>query len=468
MKLTAKSLTAVRLPAGKTDHIAWDPEIPGLGLRVRAGGSRVWVFQYALGEKQRRMALGAATAESFKTEKRKGQNGEIEIVNLGIRERAAQLHARVKLGQDPAGEKEQGRRRAVDLFETLVKKYLALKKESTRPGSYTEIERHLLKHARTLHGLQISKISKNDIATVLRAIKQDVAHNRARASLSAFFTWALAEGIPGVDYNPVVGTSRRGETSRARVLLPAELRVIWKALGENQYGDIIKLLLLTMQREAEIGGLRRSEWHGEVIVLPAARTKNGLDHVVPLAAKAKEILDRQDKRVQEDGTIRDLIFGSGEGPFSGWSKAKRTLDARICRADCPKCQGTGFAQLQYRTSCGVGFQPATLPCPDRKPLPHWTIHDVRRTAATYISGGLPEHLSAKLSPRDKTLAKGLGVQPHVREAILNHVSGYRAGVSGVYDRSTYADEKRAGLNLWAIRLMEIVEDSNVTPMRQTA
>ncbi|HKA00100.1 MAG TPA: Arm DNA-binding domain-containing protein, partial [Candidatus Solibacter sp.] len=61
MKLTAKNLNSARLPDGKSDHIAWDDDIPGLGLRLRAGGSRVWVFQYALGRKQRRMALGAAT-----------------------------------------------------------------------------------------------------------------------------------------------------------------------------------------------------------------------------------------------------------------------------------------------------------------------------------------------------------------------------------------------------------------------
>src|SRR5215831_7958096 len=130
MKLTAKDVRGLELPEGKTDHIVWDDDIPGFGLRMRAGGSRSWVFQYALGKKQRRMALGAATVESFKTVKTKGEQGNDIIAKLGIRELAAQLHAKVKLGQDPASEKEEGRQRASETFEAIAKKYLAAKKET--------------------------------------------------------------------------------------------------------------------------------------------------------------------------------------------------------------------------------------------------------------------------------------------------------------------------------------------------
>ena len=96
MKLTAKGFTAAQLKAGEADKIFFDDDIPGFGLRVRAGGSRSWVFQYALGDKQRRLSLGAATPESFKTIK--DADGKAK---LAIREQAAQLHAGVKLGEDP-------------------------------------------------------------------------------------------------------------------------------------------------------------------------------------------------------------------------------------------------------------------------------------------------------------------------------------------------------------------------------
>lgn len=65
-----------------------------------------------------------------------------------------------------------------------------------------------------------------------------------------------------------------------------------------------------------------------------------------------------------------------------------------------------------------------------EPLPHWTVHDLRRSAST-------------------GMADRLGVLPHVVEAILNHVSGHRAGVAGVYNRAKYAAEMREALGRWA-------------------
>src|SRR5438105_1277509 len=163
MKLTSKGIRTLKLPDGKTDHLVWDDDIPGLGLRLRAGGSRNWGFQYALGDKQRRLSLGTATEESFKTVKQKDEKGN-EIIKLGIRDRAALLHAKVKLGEDPASDKTVARKRASDTFDAIAKKYLAAKKANTRPSTYTETERHILKHAKPLSGLQVAKISRRDIA----------------------------------------------------------------------------------------------------------------------------------------------------------------------------------------------------------------------------------------------------------------------------------------------------------------
>src|ERR1700729_1123867 len=110
MKFTVKTTAALQLPPGKTDHIVWDDDFPGFGLRVRDGGSQNWVFQYALGEKQRRMSLGSA-----------------KVVPL-VRETASELHAKVRLGQDPAGKKDSDRLRAADTFEAVARKFLAFQK----------------------------------------------------------------------------------------------------------------------------------------------------------------------------------------------------------------------------------------------------------------------------------------------------------------------------------------------------
>lgn len=430
MKLTEKAIRGLKLAEGKSDQLFWDEEIPGLGLRIRSGGSRGWVFQYALGEKQRRMSLGAATPESFR--RAAGPDGSAK---LGIRDLAAQLHAKVRLGQDPAGDKSESRKRAADTFETLGAKYLAAKKTSTRPGTYDEIERHIVTHAKPLNGLQAAKIARRDVATLLGTIKANsgpVASNRVRSTLSDFFSWCISEGIDGIESNPVLGTSKSEEKSRERVLKDAELRAIWKHAGDDQHGAIIKLMMLTGQRADEIASVRRSElasatvqatrlteaitlpgFEVRVIDLPGDRTKNKKPHLVPLSKPAAAILDAQPVRAENDGKVRDLVFGQGQGGFSGWSRCKERLDERI-RADL------GAA------------------------LPHWRPHDLRRTMSTVMNDRL-------------------GILPHVVEAVLNHISGSKAGVAGVYNKALYLRERVDALNAWANHLTAIVGASTAAP-----
>jgi integrase len=424
MKLSPHAVRTAQLPTGKGEAIFFDDDVPGFGLRLRAQGSRTFVFQYKLGTKQRRMALGAATALGV----------------AKVRQIAERLHARVKLGEDPASDKADAKASAARTFKTIAEEYLEQRRDDLSKGrlrerTYPDLERHLLKHAKSLHELQLAKISRADIASVLVSVTKNsgaVTANRVRTSLSGFYTWAMEQGI--ADINPVIGTARHKEQSRDRVLTPAELRLIWKALSDDNFGSIIKLLALTGQRAAEIAGLCWSEISDGAIILPGERTKNHRPHIVPLSLAAAAIVDAQPKREK-----RDLIFGRGEKPFSGWSNCKERLDEKIKKA-------TG------------------------KSLSHWTPHDLRRTFATYAGGGLPEHQLKKLPPQDTEVASGLGIQPHVVEAVLNHVSGHKAGVAGTYNRSTYAREKKAALDLWANRLIAIVEDraSNVTPLRREA
>ena len=390
MKLTAKNVLTLPVPAGKADHIVWDDDVHGLGLRIR-DGRRTLVFQYKIGDQHRRMNLGAVSAISF------GKT----------RETAKDLYARVRLGQDPASEKAEARIKAAETFAAVAARFLEYKRTRLRPRSYPDVERHLLVHAKALHGLQLAKIERRDIATVIAAVADNsgaVTGNRVRTSLSTFFSWAMMYGL--IEGNPVAGTARNREHSRERVLDPVELRAIWNNLADDHYGAIVKLLALTGQRAGEIAALRWSEIHGNTVVLPSDRTKNHRVHVVPLSAAARAILEAQPRRTNAAGRERDLIFGHGEGAFSGWSKAKGELDARITAV--------------------IG-----------KPLPHWTPHDLRRTAATQMAE--------------------LGVQPHVIEGVLNHVSGHRAGVAGIYNRASYEREKTIALDLWADRLMAIVE-----------
>src|SRR6516225_1579211 len=281
MKLTATTVRTEELPKGKSEAIFFDDEIPGFGLRLREGGSRSFIFQYKQGAKGRRMALGIASPDTI---------GD-------ARKAAAKLHARVRLGEDPASDKAEARAKAAHTFLAATQEYLGGKRTQLRPRTYPDLERHLLKHSKTLHELQLTKITRADIATVIAAVSKNsggVTANRVRTSLSGFFTWAMQQGV--ADTNPVVGTMRNEEQSRDRVLTPAELRLIWDELGDDDFGSIIKLLALTGQRAAEIAGLTWSEIaDDDTIILAGERTKNRRPHTVPLSAPAAAIISAQPK-----------------------------------------------------------------------------------------------------------------------------------------------------------------------------
>jgi hypothetical protein len=133
-----------RIAQGKSETFIFDDDVPGFGLRLRQGGSRTFVFQYRLGQKQRRMALGVATAGNVND----------------VRKIARKLYHRVQLGQDPAGDKAEGKAQAAHTLEAVVREYLADQKPKWRPRTYPDFERHLLSHARQLHHLQLSKIER--------------------------------------------------------------------------------------------------------------------------------------------------------------------------------------------------------------------------------------------------------------------------------------------------------------------
>jgi integrase len=399
MNLTAAAVASLKLAPGEADRIWFDDSVPGFGLRVRETGARSWVFQYKIGAKTRRLVIG--------------QEAAIKVARA--REIAGELHAKVRLGGDPAAEKRVKVERSAHTFGALAQKYLDQQKSELRPSSYREIARHLEKHAKPLHGLPVDTIDQRTIADRLSGIEKHsgaVTSNRVRATMSAMFGWGMREGL--TLSNPVMNTNKRDEKPRERVLSDAELRLVWQALGDNQYGTIIKLLMLTGQRVNEIAGLRWLEvdFDRGLIGLPGERTKNGRPHDIPMADTLRTLLASQPKIAD-----REFVFGKpGAGPFSGLSRCKDALDKRI-------------AEL------------------NGSPLPDWVHHDLRRSVATGMAD--------------------IGIQPHIIEAVLNHVSGHKGGIAGIYNRAQYSAEKAQALARWDEHVSAIVKGrkGNVTPLR---
>jgi integrase len=404
-KLSPRDIAALTLPPGKSDALYFDHAIPGLALRLRAGGRKSWVFQYRIGNKQRRLSLGSATALNAHE----------------ARKRAALLHAEVKLGGDPAGDKSAARVRANETFASVLPLFLARQNERLRPRAFIEIERHLKVHATRLHHLPLADIARRDVAGVLTSTATRLSNasaNRVRTSLSSFFSWSIREGL--LDANPAAWTERREEVARNRLLTDDEIREIWAALRDDAYGDIMRLLILSGARREEIGALRWSEVNVEhgLISLAPERTKNHRAHEILLSPPALAVLKSRSRLAWPDGSPCDLVFGRGARGFADWVGSKTDLDGRIlaARQAAAKQAGADVAEV--------------------KPMPAWTPHDFRRLIST-------------------TMHDRLGVAPHIVEAILGHV-GHQAGTAGRYNLALYRAEKVRALTLWGAHVETIV------------
>jgi len=394
------SVARLELPPGRSELRVFDEDLPGFGVRLRAGGKRTWIVQY-------RNASGKTQTATL---------GSTAVVNATrARQAAKQNLANITLGGDPQAKKAEQRARAAETLGAVATRFLRHQQERLKDRSFEQIETHLKKHWAPLDGLPVHEITRRTVAARLGEIAAErgpFAANRARTTLSGLFTWAMKEGL--VDANPVLGTNRQAdEQARDRVLSDAELVAIWKACRDDDHGRIVRLLILTGARRDEVGDMAKAEisldarkWN-----IPRERTKNSRAHELPLSDLAIGIL--KPATLREGREERELIFGDGAGGFSGWSKAKAAIDERIGAAAAP-----------------------------------WRLHDLRRTAATRMAD--------------------LGVLPHVVEAVLNHVSGHKAGVAGVYNRALYAAEKRRALDLWAAHIEAIVAGrpaSNVIPLK---
>jgi integrase len=334
-----------------------------------------------------------------------GTNRRITFKGANVKQARAQaiiLAAKVTLGTDPALEKEAAHDAAGDTFGRCLAKYLSRPQGKRRPSTLKEIKRHLERNLAPLHRLHIKKIDRRRVADELARLTTEsgpTQSNRTRASLSKFLNWCIGEGY--ADVNVALQTNKNEEMPRDRVLNTNELVTIWNCLPDSSddYSNIIRLLILTGCRLREISELRWSEIDlaKATITLPSTRTKNHRQHTVPLSAPALAILQGKTRNG------RYLVFGRGTNGFGGWTKSKARLDDK--------------AKLS---------QP-------------WIHHDIRRSTAT----GMNE----------------IGIQPHIVEAVLNHISGHKGGIAGRYNYAAYEAEKRQALEKWGEHVMTNVSVS---------
>jgi integrase len=392
------ALESKELPEGKFDAVYFDKLLSGFGVRIRvrrSGGviRRSWILQYRAGISQRRLLIGDAQT----------------MAAAVAREKARKAIAEIKEGADPQGAKRAQREKDAMTLRSVISDFLA---QQTGSKNTLRVTRYYLvgPHFKPLLGMSIERITRRDIATQLLAIgktKGAPTVLSARSALSNALAFAVEAGL--IENNPIIGAWRpKTPPSRDRVLSDAELTAIWHGVGDNDFGKIVRLLILTGARRNEVGQMRWDELDLDagVWTLPPARTKSKREHKLPITSLMASILENIPRRVGIDHLF-------GKAGYRSWSIGKPVLDARI-------------------------------------DLKHWTLHDLRRS----VGSGL---------------ANTLRVPPHVISMALNH-AGHRGGVTGIYVRSNYDAEMFDAMKAWSSHIESLISGRKrkIVPLQRPA
>jgi integrase len=399
MKLTTTIVRNLELPSGKNDHVFWDEDLPGFGYRMHRSSKGIrsaWIIQYRIHNgRSRRMTIGSAALAANEA-----------------RKLAAQQLARVKIGADPRGDKIAARKRGSKTLLSLINDFLADNKDGWRESTERQYRLILLVYFKSLHHMEATAITRADIAPVLKCIEREhrrrgavAAQNPGRRSaalaqtrLNTLYIWAIGEGR--LDSNPVIGTREiKYSGKRERVLTDDELIRIWQTCGAGFFP-------------------RSNGNFGRIVRL-----------LILLGARRNEIACMAWSELNEKGN---------------WTlPARRSKNHRALTLRLPPAALAILAEVPRRgdnvfsKTAAMNIQRYVEQLRERTGIHDWSLHDLRRTTATGMGK--------------------IGIQPHIIECVLNHRSGFRAGVAGVYNLANYDLEVTQALLRWSEYVTALVE-----------
>lgn len=412
----AKGLTAKKVENAKPGSVRQeipDGTMPGLYLIVQPSGVKSWALRYRLDGRTRKHTIGKCPPFSLSA----------------ARQQASMLHLAIAEGRDPRRERVEAKvgvrssRKKPKLFEEVVDEFITKHAEVKTKGA-DEVKKTLYRHyVSRWKGRNIKDITKDDVIQAIDdLVEQDLRAGATKsfAHLRKMFNWAVGRNILETSpcdrienpFNPV---------SRDRVLSDAEIVLFWDASGRMGYpfGDFFRMLFLTLQRRSEVSDARWREFDAGLWGIPASRAKNENAQDLQLTQFTLDIMNNLPRMAGSPY----LFTTTGRTPISGFSKAKKALDAKML-------------EVARENAIKRGEDPSHVV------LEHFINHDLRRTATT-------------------KMAK-LGIPPHVCEALLNHKSGTISGVAAVYNRWQYNDEKSEALRVWNAYVKQLVAGADLS------
>jgi len=374
----------------------------GLYLVIQPTGAKSWALRYRWHGMTRKLTLGTYPDMSLGAAR---GDAEARLVEL-------------ERGTDPAAElaiekAQSNPDSAGEVAEEWLKRSIS---KNTKPRTQREIkwilDREVLPAWK--HKL-ITEISRNDVLRLLDVITDrgaPILANRTLAYVRWWLNWCVERGI--LQASPAAGIEKpTAEKSRERVLEDDEVTAIWDVAGNLGYpsGPFLKVLLLSAQRRGEVATMRWQDVDLErrIWALPSTATKARRPHDVPLSSQLVAL-------------IGELPRFEGPYVFSTTSGRKAINGFSKMKARCDKTLKDEESQVD-----------------------DWTMHDFRRTASTWLAGA--------------------GVPPHILGALLNHTPGKIQGITSIYNRFRYVEERRAALEKWAGHLARLTEQKNKTAMK---
>ena len=379
----------------------WVREGMGFSLRVYPSGEKAWYYIFTFDGRKKFMRLG--------------EGGYPDVTLKAARELFDIARVKVKNGIDPILEKDtaDAKRKKDPFVKDFVDTYINVWAKEQNRG-WKEIERALKSEIVPRWGKRkMTDLNRTDLFDVLDEIKKrgsPVMANRVLAYTRKMFSFALDRGI--LQVHPFLMMKRPNkEESRERALSETEIKLFWNNLDDCKMSDPIKralkLILVTGQRHGEIISLHSSEINGDWWEIPAARSKNKVAHRVFLTNTAKGLI----------GDVAGYIFESPQNP--GKSYEVRTMTCSI-KENLPHTPESKVI--------------------DRLKIPHFTPHDLRRSAATRWAE--------------------MEINGDMIDRLQNHITKQKQGVGHVYNRYSYAKEKQLALEQWERKLLSIITGSD--------
>lgn len=402
----------------------------GLALRVTAAGARSFILQYRFDDPTdtgRKSSSYRYTVGKARTEAR-GEGWSL----AEARKEADKWRKLIDRGESHPLAQRRGRQQSVkaareaERFKEAFEEYIEHEAKGRKANATADdVKRSVLKHCKAWEGLPVAEIDAGEIGKLLRKVRDGSKEkkteprpymaNRLFAYLNAFFRWCAKPDVKKVTASPMVGMTRPwdGEEVRDRFFKDAEIRAIWKAADaiKGVPGAFIKTVLLTGKRKGAIAKMMWSEIEDDWTWVPPVDRrrvkKTKRLHGVPLPRLAQRVLAPL-KPSRDDKDASKFVFPgrtSGSHLYPGDDLANKVREA------------SGVDDFFW--------------------------HALRHTL--------------------ETRAAELGIEPHVRDLVLDHVPSRGSGKG--YDHWHYKPQMLAALEAWADHVEKVVSPRGAAVLR---